>query len=31
MNEYVIFFYNNSKKLKENHKNHFEVEKSGDK
>jgi len=31
MNEYVIFFYNNSKMLKEFYKNHFKVDKSGDK
>jgi hypothetical protein len=31
MNEYVIFFYNNSKMLKEFNKNYFEVDKSGGK
>ena len=31
MNEYVIFFYNNSKMLKEFKKNNFEVDKSGGK
>jgi hypothetical protein len=31
MNEYVIFFYNNSKMLKQNQKNHFKVDKCGGK
>jgi len=31
INEYVIFFYNNSKMLKQNWKNHFKVDKSGGK
>jgi len=31
INEYVIFFYNNSKMLKEYKQNHFKVEKSGGK
>ena len=31
MNEYAIFFYNNSKMLKENYKNCFKVDKSGGK
>jgi len=31
MNEYVIFFYNNSKMLKQIQKNYFKVDKSGGK
>jgi len=31
MNEYVIFFYNNSKMLKEKQKEYLIVDKSGDK